>query len=54
MLTRNCTTFRKTGNAANPPWLDDMLNGVEHANFFETRSTEYAKASTTGNEDIFK
>jgi ribonucleoside-diphosphate reductase beta chain len=34
---------------ANPlPWLDDMLNAVEHANFFENRSTEYSKASTTG------
>ena len=25
-----------------------MLNGVEHANFFENRATEYSKASTTG------
>ena len=34
---------------SNPlPWLDDMLNAVEHANFFENRSTEYSKASTTG------
>jgi ribonucleoside-diphosphate reductase beta chain len=30
------------------PWLDDMLNAVEHTNFFENRSTEYSKASTTG------
>jgi ribonucleoside-diphosphate reductase beta chain len=30
------------------PWLDEMLNGVEHANFFENRATEYSKASTTG------
>ncbi|ODU55549.1 MAG: hypothetical protein ABS99_07290 [Acetobacteraceae bacterium SCN 69-10] len=30
------------------PWLDDMLNAPEHANFFENRSTEYSKASTTG------
>jgi ribonucleoside-diphosphate reductase beta chain len=30
------------------PWLDDMLNAPEHANFFESRSTEYSKASTTG------
>ena len=30
------------------PWLDDMLNAVEHANFFENRSTEYSRASTTG------
>jgi ribonucleoside-diphosphate reductase beta chain len=35
--------------ASNPlPWLDEMLNAVEHANFFENRSTEYSKASTTG------
>ena len=34
---------------ANPlPWLDEMLNAVEHANFFENRATEYSKASTTG------
>jgi ribonucleoside-diphosphate reductase beta chain len=26
-----------------------MLNGVEHANFFETRATEYSKAATRGN-----
>jgi ribonucleoside-diphosphate reductase beta chain len=25
-----------------------MLNGVEHANFFETRATEYSKAATRG------
>lgn len=30
------------------PWLDDMLNAVEHANFFENRATEYSKASTLG------
>jgi ribonucleoside-diphosphate reductase beta chain len=30
------------------PWLDDMLNAVEHANFFENRSTEYSRASTEG------
>ena len=30
------------------PWLDDMLNAVEHTNFFENRATEYSKASTTG------
>jgi ribonucleoside-diphosphate reductase beta chain len=30
------------------PWLTAMLNGVEHANFFETRATEYAKAATGG------
>ena len=30
------------------PGLDDMLNAVEHANFFENRSTEYSRASTGG------
>ena len=36
------------------PWLDEMLNAVEHANFFENRSTEYSKASTTGSwEEAF-
>jgi len=30
------------------PWLDEMLNAVEHANFFENRATEYSKASTVG------
>ena len=44
------------GSDKNPlDWLDYMLNGVEHANFFENRATEYSKASTTGNwQDIFK
>lgn len=30
------------------PWLVEILNGVEHANFFEQRATEYAKGATTG------
>jgi len=30
------------------PWLDAILNGVEHTNFFENRSTEYSKAATQG------
>lgn len=30
------------------PWLLDILNGVEHANFFEVRATEYSKAATKG------
>ena len=30
------------------PWMDEMLNGVEHANFFENRATEYSKAATQG------
>ena len=37
---------------SNPlPWIDEMLNGVEHANFFEARTTEYTKAATTGTWD---
>jgi ribonucleoside-diphosphate reductase beta chain len=30
------------------PWLIPILNGVEHANFFEARATEYSKGATTG------
>lgn len=30
------------------PWLVAILNGVEHANFFETRATEYSKVTTVG------
>ncbi|GAB4520809.1 MAG: ribonucleotide-diphosphate reductase subunit beta [Amphiplicatus sp.] len=30
------------------PWLTAILNGVEHANFFEARATEYSKAATRG------
>ncbi|MDP2115808.1 MAG: ribonucleotide-diphosphate reductase subunit beta, partial [Brevundimonas sp.] len=37
------------GVKENPlPWLQSMLSGVEHANFFEARATEYSKAATTG------
>lgn len=41
---------------ANPlPWLDEMLNAVEHVNFFEGRATEYSRAATLGTwEDAFK
>lgn len=36
------------------PWMEDILNTVEHANFFESSSTEYSKASTTGDwGDVF-
>jgi ribonucleoside-diphosphate reductase beta chain len=36
------------------PWIDEILNGVEHANFFENRVTEYTKASTSGSwEEAF-
>ena len=30
------------------PWLVEILNGVEHANFFEQRATEYSKGATQG------
>ena len=30
------------------PWLTPLLNGVEHANFFEARATEYSKGATKG------
>lgn len=37
------------------PWLDEILNGIEHANFFENRVTEYTKSGTKGNwDDVFK
>lgn len=31
------------------PWLQSMLSGVEHQNFFEGRATEYSKAASRGN-----
>ncbi|MGY6629450.1 MAG: ribonucleotide-diphosphate reductase subunit beta [Wenzhouxiangella sp.] len=33
------------------PWLQEILNGVEFANFFEQRATEYSKAATRGQWD---
>ncbi len=48
------------GADKNPlPWMDEMLNGAEHTNFFENRSTEYSRASTQGtweeafSDDVF-
>ncbi len=36
------------------PWMDEMLNGAEHTNFFENRATEYSKAATQGSwEDVW-
>ena len=32
-------------------WLDGILNGIEHANFFENRATEYSRAATRGSWD---
>lgn len=29
-------------------WMDEMLNTVEHVNFFEQRGTEYSKSATEG------
>ena len=35
-------------------WMDALLALPEHANFFETRATEYSKAATTGDwNDVF-
>ncbi len=41
--------------AENPlPWMEEMLNGLEHTNFFENRATEYSKAATQGSwEEAF-
>lgn len=37
------------------PWLDEILNGVEHTNFFENRATEYSKSATEGTwDDVFE
>lgn len=36
------------------PWLEELLNGSEYGNFFETRTTEYSKSALTGNwEDAY-
>ncbi|MBU6475792.1 MAG: ribonucleotide-diphosphate reductase subunit beta [Alphaproteobacteria bacterium] len=36
-------------------WMDAILNGAEHTNFFENRATEYSKASTQGTwEEAFE
>lgn len=32
-------------------WVDWVINGVEHTNFFENRSTEYAKGALQGSWD---
>jgi ribonucleoside-diphosphate reductase beta chain len=40
------------GIRENPlPWFDQLTGGVELANFFEARSTEYSKAATQGEWD---
>lgn len=35
------------------PWVEEMLNLPIHANFFETRATEYAKGALSGSWDNF-
>lgn len=36
------------------PWMEEMLSGIEHVNFFENRATEYTKAATRGSwEEAF-
>ena len=30
------------------PWLIAILNGIEHADFFEQRATEYSKGASSG------
>lgn len=44
------------GIEKNPlPWMDEIMNGVEHANFFEARATEYSRAATEGTwEEAFE
>ena len=43
------------GTENNPlPWMDIIMNGAEHTNFFENRATEYSRASTQGSwEEAF-
>jgi ribonucleoside-diphosphate reductase beta chain len=31
------------------PWVEEMINAPTHTNFFENRSTDYAKGALTGN-----
>ena len=33
------------------PWLEWVLNGADHTNFFENRVTEYEVAGLTGKWD---
>jgi len=36
------------------PWVEEMINAPTHTNFFENRSTDYAKAAHTGTwEDVW-
>jgi ribonucleoside-diphosphate reductase beta chain len=53
-----CGYFDKQGKQIKDhplPWLIEILNGVEYANFFEQRATDYSKAATTGLwEDVWE
>lgn len=44
----------ETASINNPlPWIEGLL-GISHTNFFENRSTEYAKGALTGSwEDVW-
>jgi ribonucleoside-diphosphate reductase beta chain len=47
-----CGYFDKQGKQVKVhplPWLVEILNGVEYANFFETRATDYSKGASSGN-----
>lgn len=35
------------------PWVDSLLNGVEHTNFFENRATEYSKGLVKGWDEVW-
>ena len=36
------------------PWVEQMINSPTHTNFFENRSTDYAKGALTGSwEDVW-
>lgn len=36
------------------PWIDGLLNGVEHTNIFENRATAYTRAASRGTwDDVF-
>lgn len=44
--------YRHSLPTVNPlGWMDELLSLPEHANFFETRATEYSKSATTGDWD---
>jgi ribonucleoside-diphosphate reductase beta chain len=43
------------GTAGNPlPWVDVIVFGKEHTNFFENRATDYAKGAVDGWDDMFQ